>query len=135
MAEDHFLKFLNGEVSYQEMLDGIKPIDERLVGYWRHTDSHSMGVSESYLLLARDGTFARTSRNIFSNTFLDSEGNWAGSSSIDSGLSPRERGRWSVTDGRLCLEFAEGDPVEGIYEFGGDSLLCDWIGEEQFWKR
>ena len=135
MAGDHFLKFLNGEVSYQEMQDGMNPIDERLLGYWRHTDSHSFGVSEIYLLLARDGTFARTNRNIFSNTFLDSEGNWAGSSSIDSGLSAQERGRWSVIDGVFRLEYANGHGVEGIYEFSGDSLLCDWIGEERFWKR
>ena len=111
------------------------PIDERLIGYWRHTDSNSFAVSEIYLLLARDGTFARTSRSIFSSTFLDSEGNWAGSSSIDSGLSPQERGRWSVTGGKLCLEYAGGYVVKGSYEFGGDSLLCDWSGEERFWKR
>ena len=139
MSTDDFAKFLSGEITMRELQartgGNPVPIDERLLGYWRHTGSHSFGVSESYLLLARDGTFAKTSRNIFSNTFLDSEGNWAGSSSLDSGLSAQERGRWSVTGQKLRLEYANGHEVEGIYEFGGDSLLCDWIGEERFWKR
>ncbi len=86
------------------------------------------------MVLARDGTFVTSWRGMTSSTFLDSSGNWAGVSSVDSGVSPDERGRWSVDNGEFRLEYDDNTSSVCGFEVSDNKLVCYMSGEIQIWE-
>ena len=93
-------------------MDGFaSPADERLVGYWRHTESmYSDGfsmVTDTYFRLDSNGRFSRSSRT---------------ESSASSSQSPEEYGSWWVENERLYLQFDGGYSDYYDYEAYPDQL-------------
>jgi len=87
-------------------------LDPQLVGTWENRDMLGYGgvtmVSYTTLVFAPGGRFVRSSRMRGGATFADSHGQWAGTSSLDSGADPGERGHWATNNGAITLSFDDG---------------------------
>ena len=106
----------------------LSPENRGLVGNWVSTDFYSSGgfsaQSELHLLLGADGYFVRTARSAANLVHTDSSGNYLGQSAARSGVSPGDRGTWTVLYQTLVLNFD--DDMEARYNIdrsGGAMLL------------
>lgn len=87
------------------------------------------------MMLGADARFVRASRSIASFEFSDSMGNWAGSSSVDSGLSPDERGSWNADGRHLHLRFDDGTTLSlRDYEVHPGDTLFFPQASQRIWK-
>ncbi|MEO1436322.1 MAG: hypothetical protein AAFV80_12350 [Bacteroidota bacterium] len=124
----------------QQVQQSKYPIDQRLVGHWRHSDRYGSGGFSSYtetnMFLAADGTFWRQRRSFTTSTFSDQFGNWAGMGNTDSGNGPKQTGVWGVVDGKFFLLIGKTVLYNREYEVYPDSLFFQLnSGKNELWKR
>lgn len=124
----------------QRVQQGPYPIDQRLVGHWRHSDRYGSGGFSSYtetnMFLAADGTFWRQRRSFTTTTFSDQFGNWAGMGNTDSGNGPKQTGVWGVVNGKFFLLMGDTMLYNRAYEVYPDSLFFQLnSGKNELWKR
>lgn len=99
-------------------------IDYSLVGHWRYTES--MGgsgfsmVTDTHLVLDRDGQFVRYSRS---------------ASSMGSSQSPLESGQWKVIGGKLCFQYNDSSHSVHKYKVTSDRLFFPENSSQRLWQR
>ena len=115
--------------------------DQALAGSWRHESTYFSGTFSAttvrYMQLRPDGTALWSSRALFGMSHHNSQGDFTGSSSGDSGDSDVSKGRWSAAGKRLYIVWESGSEEEWSYYLEGNSMLLKPIGggKNKLWKR
>jgi len=120
---------------------GAPQIDKRFVGVWRNTETYVSGgfsaVTETYLVLAADGTCGRGTKLSASDYTYDSSDDLVSSASAGSD-SDMLQGRWSMSGKTLKLMFPGGVEEYAAYAEGapgGQTLMLTAGGKRKIWYQ
>jgi hypothetical protein len=96
------------------------PLDQRLIGHWRHTE------------ILGSGGFSMT---IDTHCILDASGRMQWYSRTANGTDAAESGVWSAAKGTLNLKFDNGDRLAFSYVLEGANMFCPREGRYRLWEH
>jgi hypothetical protein len=113
--------------------------DSKLVGQWQWSEFYSSGGFSSsvhrFWVFAPTGRVLESRQSFASSQLKESDGSWAGLTSIESRIPVPDRGTWEADGHTLKIEWDDGKASEFRYEVDRDGMLLRWSGGQRYWKR